>query len=39
MTQKEQQALLNALKLELQFCESGGYNTLGGKASRARERE
>ncbi len=28
MAQKEQQALLNALKLELQFCESGGYNTI-----------
>ncbi len=31
MAQKEQQALLNALKLELQFCESGGYNTLVGR--------
>jgi hypothetical protein len=28
VAQKEQQALLNALKLELQFCESGGYTTV-----------
>jgi len=28
MARSERQALLNALKLELQFCESGGYNTI-----------
>lgn len=28
MTQNEKQTLLNALKLELQFCESGGYKTI-----------
>jgi hypothetical protein len=31
MTQDQRQALLNALKLELQFCERGGYNTLVGR--------
>jgi hypothetical protein len=28
MAQNQRQALLNALKLELQFCESGGYKTI-----------
>jgi hypothetical protein len=28
MAQKQQQALINALKLELQFCERGGYTTI-----------
>jgi hypothetical protein len=28
MTQNRQEALLNALKLQLQFCERGGYRTL-----------
>jgi hypothetical protein len=28
MAQNQQQALLNALKLELKFCELGGYNSL-----------
>src|ERR1700674_5673515 len=31
MAQNEQQALLNALKLELRFCEQGGYKTLVGR--------
>jgi hypothetical protein len=31
MAQNQQQGLLNALKLELQFCERGGYNTLVGR--------
>jgi hypothetical protein len=31
MTQKRQEALLNALKLQLQFCEEGGYQTLRGR--------
>jgi hypothetical protein len=31
MAQNQQQALLNALKLELEFCEQGGYKTLVGR--------
>jgi hypothetical protein len=31
MAENQQQTLLNALKLELQFCERGGYNTLVGR--------
>ncbi len=31
MAQNQQQALLNALKLELEFCELGGYKTLVGR--------
>ena len=31
MTENKQQALLNALKLELEFCERGGYKPLVGR--------
>jgi hypothetical protein len=31
MAQNQQQTLLNALKLELQFCERGGYKTMVGR--------
>ncbi|HXQ25598.1 MAG TPA: hypothetical protein VN822_04245 [Candidatus Acidoferrales bacterium] len=31
MAQKQSQALLDALKLELKFCEQGGYKTLVGR--------
>ena len=31
MAQNQQQPLLNALKLELEFCEQGGYKTLVGR--------
>lgn len=31
MAQNRQEALLNALKLQLQFCEEGGYQTLRGR--------
>lgn len=31
MARNQQQILLDALKLELEFCESGGYNTLVGR--------
>ena len=31
MTKNQQQALLNALKLELEFCEGGGYKPLEGR--------
>ena len=31
MTQNRQEALLNALKLQLQFCEEGVYQTLRGR--------
>ena len=31
MTHNQQQSLLNALKLELAFCERGGYKTLEGR--------
>jgi hypothetical protein len=31
MAQNQQQALLNALKLELEFCEQSGYQTLVGR--------
>lgn len=33
LIQNERQALLNALKLELQFCERGGYKTVVEKLS------
>jgi len=40
MTQNRQETLLNALKLQLQFCEEGGYQTLRGRLpARAREND
>jgi len=40
MAHNQQQALLNSLKLELEFCEKGGYKTLVGRfPARASERD
>jgi hypothetical protein len=40
MVQNQQPALLNALKLELKFCEQGGYKPLEGRyPARAREND
>jgi hypothetical protein len=40
MVQNQQQALLNAIKLELEFCERGGYKPLVGRyPARSREND